>query len=417
ASGGSAGGASGGSAGGASGGSAGGASGGSAGGASGGSAGGASGGSAGGASGGSAGGASGGSAGGASGGSAGGASGGSAGGTSGGSAGGAALSCSGRFPFDGGCLSATSVVAGPGLSCAIDERRQLWCWGASNRDEFFVDAGPESFAPIFTNVTNVRGVSIALDSVCALFTDAGVGCSGTLRGSSLPVNRGRSFDCVIANAALHFGLETSGGNNRTYRLPLDGGAVAGSEFSLRSSASYDPLCRPMLSASHDEACGVYLGSSSVVCLNYNSGSNFNITTLGLSTSGVTVNEVAVGQDVICATTGTQAGCRTTRPAFVFGQSLPTGGVIAIDAGVTRLELGNDFGCAQFDGGAVACWEPDAGWTNFPTLTGATSLSVGSDHACAIVAGEVQCFWSNSRGKSGAPPTAGPFLRTPRPIGP
>lgn len=259
----------------------------------------------------------------------------------------------------------------------------------------------------------MRGVSIALDSVCALFTDAGVGCSGTLRGSSLPVNRGQLFECIIANAALHFGIE----GNDPFRLPTDGGAVGSREFALRSGTSVDPLCRPLLSASHDEACGVYLGTGGMVCLNYNSGSNFNVAALGLPTSGVTVREVAVGQDVICATTATQVGCRTTRPAVVFGQSLPTGGVITIDAGITRLELGNDFGCAQFDGGAVACWEPDAGWTSFPTLTGATSLSVGSDHACAIVAGEVQCFWSNSRGKAGAPPAAGPFSRTPRPIGP
>lgn len=287
----------------------------------------------------------------------------------------------------------TEIDAGAYGACGITNGRNF-CWG----DRF-----------ILTNIWPFDGNGST--------TSSNGWKNGTLNGqNATSVLNGESTACAIANGAGHcWGGRSGNGQNLigsdTPRLVPNGSGAPLYGVSMIDGNTNDdlgPICMR--------------GNGNAYCWG------------GNAPSGLTVGNLATGEDAVTEVTGGRDhGCIVANGSnYCFGdgssgalgngnttaQSVPVKSVnIGLTSGeaATQISAGREHNCAVING-YIYCWGKNTqgqlglgdrvnrtqphGIDNITEPRGATEVSAGGDHSCGIINGNAYCWGDNTYGQLG-----------------
>ena len=343
------------------------------------------------------------------------------------------------------------VEAGGTHSCAIDQNRQVACWGQNARGQLGIGSFVDSPAPRYVpGMSNATAVTASLAHSCAIRlgnvycwggnTDGQIG-DGTLVDRPSPVQvAGLSNIVQIGTGVGHScALDTSGvvrcwgdntqgqlGNGTTVDSPTPVTVIG---IASVASISVRGLHSCAITTTNAARCWGD-NSQGQLGIGNTTDSAVPIAPLGIPT----VSNLEAGTLHTCARLGANTSCWGNNAYGQLGNGTTTGSLVPVAVsgltGVTSLALGAFHTCAVVAGGAVKCWGynakgglGDGTIVNSTTpvsvvgLTGVTQISAGLTHSCGVVTGtDVWCWGDNAVGQLGNS-TAGAQSNFPVPVDP
>ena len=327
------------------------------------------------------------------------------------------------------------VAAGVTHSCAVDENRQIACWGQNARGQLGIGSFVDSPAPRFVpGMSNATAVTASLTHSCAIRlggvfcwggnTDGQIG-DGTTTDRPSPVQVPGLSDIVQLGTGLGFGcaLDVAGvvrcwGDNSQGQLG-DGTTTD----SLTPVVVTGIPAVGSISVGSLHACALTT-TSAARCWGDNTqgqlGTGTNVdSVVPIAPQGIpTASTLQAGSFHSCTRVGGTTSCWGNNAFGQLGNGTTTGSLVPVPvqalAGVTQMSLGAFHACAVMGGGTAKCWGfnskgglGNGTLVNSPTpvsvagLTGVTLISAGLTHNCAVVTGtEVWCWGDNGGGQLG-----------------
>lgn len=331
-------------------------------------------------------------------------------------------------------LAWLEVSAGGEHSCAIDEQRNLWCWG-SNRFGQVTGSGREdqpltqvSALEDVVDVSAGRFHTCAITAVGELFcwgrndrNELGLGDDAPLVDGPRSVEAGDDGEVTrwasaSAGAASTCALSYEGrlfcwGDNSHGQV---GQGTTGDlvELPVEVDGTYH---RVAVGARHACALRATDAGTAVDCwgdgrVDQSSGES----SPAAAEIGSGARELAVGDEHSCAGSADAIECvGEYRDGRLGSESLARGPQqVALGGEIAELSAGGATTCARSSEGSVSCWgSNDVGQRGIGSMTaqlapvrvgagGWTSVDAGFAHTCATNAGELVCWGANADGQIG-----------------
>ena len=301
---------------------------------------------------------------------------------------------------------ATSISAGNSASCAIQESREILCWGSLLNNDFTENsAGEISPVPlplplrIPPDATGMTKVAVSAGYFCGLHDNGTITCAG----------------------ANNYGQLGNGKFNPVF-------------FDLTLEQVVDIGDAVDMSLGYDHSCAVH-ASGEVSCWGRNDHGQLGNGELNLSFNSTIPRQVEGLEDAVAVAVGvlaTSCALHATGEISCWGQNdlgqLGTNSDLSKDhssvpvkiagiQGATAISAGFSHVCALLENGEVYCWggdnlgelgtdeRVDDGHSATPVkvsgISEAIAISAGSHHTCAVhQTGEITCWGSDISGQLG-----------------
>ena len=322
----------------------------------------------------------------------------------------------------------SSVSAGLGHTCAVDNYSGLFCWGHGYYGQLGNDSTSNQSTPVSVdNITTATSVSSGDYHTCAVLSGRTVKCWGygsygrLGNGSTSSKYTPDSVDNIttatsVSAAGSHTCALLSGGTVKCWGYGLLGGLGNGSTSSQSTPVSVSNISTvTSVSAGGNHTCAVLSGGT-VKCwgngdlgqLGDNTGSNQSTPVSADNIS--TATSVSSGKYHTCAVlSGGTVKCWGNGQ---YGQ-LGNGSVsrqyspVSVDniTTATSVSAGGLHTCAVLSGGTVKCWGngnygqlgngSTSNWSTpvlVSSISTATSVSAGEYHSCALLSGGTVKCW-------------------------
>jgi alpha-tubulin suppressor-like RCC1 family protein len=286
----------------------------------------------------------------------------------------------------------SSVTSGYAHGCAVKANGTMSCWGSNVSGQLGDGTTVDRLTPVaVTGLTGVAGASAGGGHTCALTQAGGLKCWGDNSAGELGDGTTNSHSSAVDVSGLGAGVSAfASGFSQTCAVTAAGvkcwGYNAAGELGDGTTTNrLTPTDIP--------------GSSGATAIDAGGDS------LGLHTCAVT------WQGHVLCWGDNQRG----QVGSGYGAYRKAVAVTGLEAGITALSVGEDFGCAVTSAGGVRCWGRNWGGqlgdgtntarsmaADVSTLgSGIQSVSSGAGHACALTTGGgVKCWGWNGDGQLG-----------------
>ncbi len=370
-----------------------------------------------------------------------------------------------------GLVDVVAVEAGNGHACATRTSGALLCWG-NNRNQQVAGPGPNEIGtatPVPLELPVIDTCAAAAHT-CALHPDGTLSCFGSGQlGAEAPNEREfdprrvaglpsvERVDCAGAHTCVqgeggafcfgsNAGGEFSGPDRIEYPEPIPVELLRGTEIFageratcsrgamglVCAGASIDAASDPIASSLEDQvgpvselslglfhACAI--ADASPWCWGLNGRGELGVAsnavaTVPVTVPGVSVQTLALGPLVSCATSSSATFCFGNHFGLLGGASGLLFEPTRVDLGIySSVSFGSSYACGIDDSGGVACWGSnvhgelgDPTWPSSPRPTAkvpgiaeARRVVAGRKAACALLHdGSVWCWGSNKKGTLG-----------------
>lgn len=330
------------------------------------------------------------------------------------------------MPDAPGC-SAVDVQAGADHTCAITRDGSVYCWGRGDDGQLGIDPVPHRCAgnvrclrtPTKLALSGVRAVGLGTTTTCAATGMQGYcwgknstgqyGTGSTIgvttpasvpaRAQAVALDGGTGHLCSLADGAV----SCAGAN--------DQGQVGNLSVVQQSTAVAVKTDATTLSLGAATSCAIDTARQ-LYCWGRNASRTIDPNTTTIKTApthvaGIAaVDDVAVGDDHICAVSGGALQCWGLNTSGQIGngqvnnQNQPQPITTIALADVVEVSAGRNHTCARTGGGDVYCFGESYTATPTRVAVGASKLASGGDHDCAIIDGTVQCWGKQLYGQLG-----------------
>ncbi len=327
------------------------------------------------------------------------------------------------------------VEAGGVHTCAVDQTRQVACWGQNNKGQLGVGTFVDSASPLFVpGMVGVTAVTASFEHSCAIKAGA-VYCWGS--NSDGQLGDGTTIDRPSPVLVAGLSNITRISTGIAHSCAVDTARVAwcwgdNGQGQLGDGTTVDSLAPVQVTGITDvvsisvkgwHSCALTT-SGAARCWGDNSNGQLGIgttvdSTVPVAPSGIsTASALEAGTLHTCARVGAATSCWGNNTYGQLGDGTTTGSLVPVAVsglgGATKLALGAFHSCAVVSGGEARCWGynlkgglGDGSTVNSATpvavvgLANITHISAGLYHTCAVVAStQVKCWGDNSVGQLG-----------------
>ena len=340
--------------------------------------------------------------------------------------------------------TATLVVSGNYMSCAIVEDSTVKCWGNNTLGQLGNGTTTDSSTPVVVSgLSGVIGLAAGQNHVCALISGGTIKCWGDNSYKQLGADNPSSYSTTpITSTDLTGVTAIAAGDNHTCALVAGAVKCWGSDSHMElgdggTTATATPVTVNLggatavaLASGQGHNCAL-LNDATVKCWGWNNHGQLGNGTLVDSPTPV---GPTFGQNVVAITAGASHTCAILADNKVwcwgynfYGQlgdnstsdrSSPVNVVImpgSVAISAASISAGDGFSCAVLVGGGVDCWGVnhsgqlgntttiDRPYAVAVSLTNpaVSSISSGGSHTCALYGdGSVWCWGANWDGELG-----------------
>jgi alpha-tubulin suppressor-like RCC1 family protein len=324
----------------------------------------------------------------------------------------------------------SSVSAGQGHTCAVDNYSGLFCWGGGGSGRLGNGSTNNQTTPVSVdNVSTATSVSAGYSHTCAVLSGGTVKCWGndsSTTNSSTPVSVSNITTATSVSAGrYHSCALLSGGTVKCWGNGGYGQLGSGSTSNSSTPVSVDNVSTATsVSAGEYHTCAVLSGGTAK-CWGYGqrgqlgNGSTSNQSSPVSVDNITTATSVSAGDSHTCAVlSGGTVKCWGDGQYGQLGNGSTSNQSSPVSADnittATSVSAGANHSCALLSGGTVKCWGygnngqlGNGSTSNSSTpvsvdnVTTANSVSAGGYHTCAVLSGgTVKCWGYGNSGQLG-----------------
>jgi len=329
-----------------------------------------------------------------------------------------------------------SIATGGRHTCGIDAIRQLWCWGANDRNQVSATGDNSIVLPPQIVLSDVSHVALGFTTTCARLQIGQTSCWGDASYGQLG-NGVYEYDAsqpFVKGLNDGFAIAAGGDFSCTLLTQVIVRCWGGNDYGQIGDGTTNTAALPQTVRSNDEAVAIAAGNAhaclivsdgTVRCWGHNNyGQLGNQATEDSSTPVIAAVQqtvdLSLGQSHSCALLQDGGGAcwgRNDDGQLGSGSTAASGMPLRVADLTTAVVLksGGNHTCAVLQSTKVVCWGRnqqgqlgigDVGPglsipTPVPGLSGVTAISLGLDHSCALIQnGQVYCWGWNRYGQVG-----------------